>query len=248
MAITATYVDADTFTVNTDRTAEFSVGRRVKCDCGVDGYKYGTIDSSSYSAVTTVNLSSGSDNLTSNLTEVEYGIQSEGDTGSVPRHIHEGGEGDGGSIRPYVKVSDVKANTTSGGTFTTGAWRTRDLNTKDSDDDDICVLSSNQIVLDAGDYECRISAPAYQVSDHKIKLRNVTGSADILIGTSEFNFASGTYAQTRSFVVGKFTIVAGQSLEVQHYSGATGTTNGFGYPCGFGVDEVYTIAEFWKVG
>jgi len=148
----------------------------------------------------------------------------------------------------YVKVSDVKASGVAGGGFDNGAWRTRDINTEDSDDDSICSLAANQITLSAGDYECRISAPAIQVSNHKLKLRNITGGADILIGTSEYSSNSGAYAYTRSFVVGKFTIAAAQALEVQHYAHNTKITDGFGLACSFGVDEVYTIAEFWKVG
>ena len=73
--LAATYVDPDTFTVVGDLTSTFSVGRRVKANCGVDGFKFGTIESSSFGGgVTTVNLTSGSDNLTSNLTEVWYGM------------------------------------------------------------------------------------------------------------------------------------------------------------------------------
>ena len=99
MGITATYVSPSGFTVLTDRTFEFSEGRRVKADCGVDGYKFGTITSSSYGAPdTTVNLTESSDNLTSNLTEVFYGIVSEGLSGSVPSHAHNDNEGGGGKI------------------------------------------------------------------------------------------------------------------------------------------------------
>ena len=97
--ITAVYVDADSFTVATDRTSDFSVGRRVRAYCGTDGYKYGTVESSSYSSPnTTVNLKSANDDLTTNLTEVEYGEQSQGTTGSVPEHSHDGAEGSGGLV------------------------------------------------------------------------------------------------------------------------------------------------------
>jgi len=72
MSIVATFVDADSFTVATDLTLNYHAGRRVKCNCGVDGFRYGTIDSSSYGAPnTTVNLSSGSDALTVNLIGLE---------------------------------------------------------------------------------------------------------------------------------------------------------------------------------
>ena len=50
----ATYISANTFSVTGDQSSDFNIGRRLKCDCGVDGIKYTTILSSSYSSVTTV--------------------------------------------------------------------------------------------------------------------------------------------------------------------------------------------------
>jgi len=153
--------------------------------------------------------------------------------------------------RQYVKVSEVQTSGTDGGGFTKDVWQTRVLNTEDSDDGTICSLVANQITLSAGDYECRISAPATKVTEHKIRLYNTTGAATLLTGTSEFIGDDGgdaaTHNMNRSIVVGKFTIAAAQALEVQHYCASTRAVDGFGYACTFGVDEVYTIAEFWKV-
>lgn len=71
--MTGTYVDADTFTVVGDQTTIFVVGRAVKCDCGVDGTKYGWVLSSTYGDPnTTVNLTTDSDAITSNLTTVSW--------------------------------------------------------------------------------------------------------------------------------------------------------------------------------
>jgi len=73
VSITAVYVDADTFTVTDDKTGDFVAGTKVKCNCGVDGYKYGVVEDSTYGAPnTTVNLTAASDDLTSNLTSVEW--------------------------------------------------------------------------------------------------------------------------------------------------------------------------------
>jgi len=97
--ITATYVSPSGFTVVTNRTDEFIADRRVKANCGVDGFKFGTITSSSYGAPnTTVNLTVASEDLTSNLTDVYYGLVSEGSSGSVPIHDHNGDEGSGGIV------------------------------------------------------------------------------------------------------------------------------------------------------
>lgn len=69
---TATYSDADTFTVTGDQTALFAAGQFLMASCGVDGAKGCWVSSSSFgSGVTTVNLTAGSDDLTSNLTTVQ---------------------------------------------------------------------------------------------------------------------------------------------------------------------------------
>jgi hypothetical protein len=97
--LSATYIDATCFSVVGDLTNTFVVGRRVKVDCGVDGYKFGTIESSIVDGTTTVVcLSATSDDLTANITQVWYGIVSEGVTGSVPIHSHDGAEGSGGLV------------------------------------------------------------------------------------------------------------------------------------------------------
>lgn len=149
------------------------------------------------------------------------------------------------SLKAYIKISDTKAQNTNGGTFTSGAWRTRVLNTEDSDVGSHAALASNQITLSAGTYECRISCPAFKVEGHQARLYNTTGAAIVLIGTSE-SADSSNNGSTRSFIVGKFTIATSQALEVQHRCGSTQASNGLGARANF-TSEVYTIAEFWKV-
>ena len=89
MGLAVTYVDADTFTITGDYTADFVVNRKIRADCGADGYKYCVVLSSSYSAPnTTVNLTAASDDLTINLTEVDWSVVKPGATGNVPLHAH----------------------------------------------------------------------------------------------------------------------------------------------------------------
>jgi hypothetical protein len=96
--ITATYVNATTFEVSGDQTAEFHVGRRVKL-IG-DTTKYGTILSVSIPvADTQVVLTAASDNLDASLTGVYYGIVGKNNS-SIPEHDHDGDEGSGGETTP----------------------------------------------------------------------------------------------------------------------------------------------------
>ena len=146
----------------------------------------------------------------------------------------------------FILFRELKTSGTDGGTFTLGAWRRRALNEETSDDGEHASLAGEQITLDAGTYICKISAPATQVDRHRIRLQNITAGTTIAYGTSEQSWATdGT--QTRSFLTAKFSIGASKVLEVQHRSSATKATVGFGYASGL-AEEVYTVAEFWKVG
>lgn len=147
----------------------------------------------------------------------------------------------------YIEIRDEKAAGTDGGGFTSGSFQTRTLNTEASDAGGHATLSSNQITLAAGTYECEIDVPAGVVDNHQAKLRNVTDGSDVLIGTSEYA-GSGNTNYTKSRITGRFTIAASKALEVQHRCQTTKTVDGFGNACNFGVVEVYTVARFWRVG
>ncbi len=153
-----------------------------------------------------------------------------------------------GSVRglynAYVKVSDVKASGTDGGTFTSGSWQTRVINTLDSDSEGIASISSNKITLPAGTYDCMISCPAVEVTENKAQLYDTTGSAVLLLGTNQ-HADSSTHGSTNSIIMGEFTLAVDSDLEIQHRCSQTKTTTGFGRACGFsGVSDIYTVAEF----
>ena len=146
----------------------------------------------------------------------------------------------------YAKITDTKASGLGGGAFTSGAWQTRTLNTKDSDDDLIVTLAANQFTLQAGKYRIRASAPAYEVGGHKIRLRNITDSSTEIIGSSAyFNF--GLNVMTHSFLSGELTIASAKTFELQHHCQAT-DASGFGVDLdGGGENAVYATIEIWRL-
>ena len=105
MALTATYVDADTFTIVGDKTTDFVANRKVKCGCGVDGDKIGVVLSSNYGApnTTVINLTVASDDLTANLVTVSWSVVLEGATGNLPLHFHL--DEDSGGVLEWQGVS-----------------------------------------------------------------------------------------------------------------------------------------------
>lgn len=150
----------------------------------------------------------------------------------------------------YVNLQDQKAQNTQGGSFTSGAWRTRDLNTEVSDVGGLCSLASNQFTLSAGTYWIMASAPAYFVNNHKTRLFNVTDNVVVLPGTSEYASTLspvGDGPQSRSLIEGLFTIGASKALEIQHQCTTTCNTNGFGNKTNFAT-EVYTTVSLLKIG
>jgi len=152
--------------------------------------------------------------------------------------------GAAGLYDAYVCVRDVKAQNTSGGDFTLGAWRTRVINNEQADTAAICTIAGNQITLAAGTYRCLISAPAFRVSKHQTRLQNITTATTLLSGTSEVSGDAG-YTTSRSVIVGRFTLAGANALEVQHQCFETILVKGFGEAANF-TEEIYTVAEFWR--
>jgi hypothetical protein len=151
-------------------------------------------------------------------------------------------------VVPYVLVEDQKSSGTAAGTFTSGAWRTRTLNTLVADTGSIASLASNRVTLPQGTYRCYISAPAAQVDNHQLRLQNITAGTTLLTGTSEYSGDIAGNAQTRSIIAGRFTLGASSALEVQHQCKTTSThagTGAMGAAASFGT-EIYAVFECWK--
>jgi len=142
-------------------------------------------------------------------------------------------------------VEDQKTSGTAGGTFTSGAWQTRTLNTEVLNGISGASLASNQITLPAGTYDVRFVAPAAGVSLHKAKICDITHSTDLIIGSSEDIY--NTASVTKSTGFGRFVLSGETVIELQHYCSATGSTQGFGQACGFSVVEVYAHVEIQKI-
>lgn len=136
-------------------------------------------------------------------------------------------------------LKDVKASGVAGGTFTSGAWQTRTVNTQEGGGS-FCSISSSQITLNGpGTYLIKAYSPAYAADFHKCKLYNITDAADEIVGTSEYANAGGG-VQSTSKLSGEITITSTKVFELQARSSRTEATLGFGRPVSFGVDEVYS--------
>lgn len=152
-------------------------------------------------------------------------------------------------------ICDLKATTVDGGTFTSGAWRTRDLNTTIFDADGIVTLSSNEFTLGVGSYVIEFSAPAFGVSTHQARLFDVTAGATVASNTGIAGngisqaMISNTTSPTTNCAVGtaRVTISSGtNTYRLQHKCNSTRTTQGFGRASDMGEDEIYTVVKIYK--
>lgn len=154
----------------------------------------------------------------------------------------------GGTGNPIsvAVIADEKSAGTDGGTFTSGSWQDRDINTELSDPDSIVTISSNQFTLAAGTYVIEWSCPAFRVNAHKTQLYDVTGTQVLSVGSVEY--ADSTYnGYSRSIGAFIHTISSNNTYKIQHQSGATRTTNGFGTNLSVSVAEIYTIVKISKL-
>jgi hypothetical protein len=146
----------------------------------------------------------------------------------------------------FFILQDKKSTNTQGGTFTQGAWRTRDLQTTQVNTISGASVASNQITLGAGTYLASASAPAWKTTSHQTRLYNITDSSETILGSVEQSVVTNG-DQTRSMLEGVFTIAGTKVFELQHYAVTTAATNGFGAAGGI-TDEVYSIITIQKVG
>lgn len=142
-------------------------------------------------------------------------------------------------------IKDDKQSATQGGTFTSGAWRTRDL-TKIEGDTSIVTLSNNQFTLPGGSYMIIARAPARNVDGHQARLYNVTASSEVAAGTQGYmSNASGGTNNSSSTVSTKIDISSATTFEIQHQCQTTYATSGFG--TAGGGRAIYTTVTVMKL-
>ena len=130
----------------------------------------------------------------------------------------------GGLYASVAIIADHKAFNTMGGTFTSGAWRTRDLNTEVSDADGIVSINSNQFTLGAGTYTIQFFAPARNCYSHTARLYNTTDSIAYYSISNYYEASDSSQVYGEAIV----TIAGSKTFEIQHRCATTKSSDGFG--------------------
>ena len=153
----------------------------------------------------------------------------------------------GGLFASYAFIVDQKTQGSDSGTFTSGAWRTRDLNTEITDPDGIVSIAANEFTLAAGSYLIKWSAPAHMVEENQTRLYDVTGAAAVQVGSSAFTYVNHpTYTyEGPSSGVARVTPSSPNVYRIEHYGKYTTANNGFGPYADIDV-EIYTMVEIYK--
>lgn len=147
----------------------------------------------------------------------------------------------------YALIHDEKPSNTAGGTYTAGAFRTRDLNTIVEDSGGIISLSANQITLEDGEYRIRAKVPGTSLNRLTSRLQNITDAVTELDGTTE-RIQAAVFSMVSSYITGTFTVAGGpKTFEIQMIGALSQPLVGMGFNTGFNSTEIYTIVELWQI-
>lgn len=160
----------------------------------------------------------------------------------------------GGLYTHVAAICDKKDDDVDGGTFTSGDWRDRDLNTELFDSGGIVSVPgdyTNSFELDSGTYLIYWWAPASDCSRHQTRLRRVSDVVDATqgYGSNSYSHTSGN-GQSISWGVSYATSFGSFSnFKIQHRCQTTKSTTGFGIAVDWGGSdfEIYTLVEIYKL-
>lgn len=142
------------------------------------------------------------------------------------------------------QVQDEKTSGTAPGTFTSGAWRTRTLNTVKTNEITSASLAANVISLPTGTYHVRARAPSFQARNAILKLVNTTNATDLVLGGGSYSNSAGNYSSVDSWLEGRFTISGTKNIELQHQCSSSGD---FGSAHSLDT-EIFAQVWIWKIG
>lgn len=140
----------------------------------------------------------------------------------------------------YASGSNPSPSTSTGGT-----WNTRGVNTLVTDVETVGAgaPSGSQFSLPSGTYICLSTFSSHlNAGNAKLRLRNITGSVTSLVGLSMNSGASKFIHMS-----GRFTLSSTSTMQIQHYTQNAGNP-AYGLPVSSGENEIYGVADLWKVG
>ena len=150
----------------------------------------------------------------------------------------------GGLFASHAVIADVKSQGQHGGSFESGDWRLRDMQTEVFDPDNIVTgFQSNKFQLGAGTYVVEWKAPALMCEYHISRLYNWT-DGQVYLGSSAYSYQDGATTESTGRV--RFTIGGDKYFAL--YSRCNATQSG-AYGLGAASSqaaEMYSQVYVWK--
>ena len=135
--------------------------------------------------------------------------------------------------------NETQANNTQGGTFTSGSYLKRTLNTTIVNNIASCTLTSSVVSLPAGTYYMSAIGSCWgNLTGVQSRIANTTAST-YSYGQSMY-WAGGVASSGNTTVSAVVTITATSNFELQSRTLATVNTNGFGVGANLGNNEIYS--------
>ncbi len=152
---------------------------------------------------------------------------------------------------------DTKTYNTNGGTFTSGAWRHRDLNYEAGSNNIGATLSSNKFTLKPGVYQIEWWATSYYARTTISRLYNVTDDevltgigGTVQINQQHYNWNGNAGTDRLHGCTPKITLNTDTELRLDHRCHTTRSYYGFGYRNAWSTfgDNRYTYVVIHKSG
>ena len=138
-----------------------------------------------------------------------------------------------------LHVRDEQLTTVHGGASSAATANVRVLNTVVLNTITGASLAANRITLPAGTYDIFGAAPAFDVTQHRLSLYNISDSAIEIVGQSGNWVGISDATVEIAKVRGRITITAEKIFELRHYTTGAVSTNGLGTAMSDGLTEVY---------
>lgn len=151
-------------------------------------------------------------------------------------------------IHNLFHAQDWKTAGTHGGTFTSGAYRTREFNTVILNNIVGASLATNQITLPSGVFWFEALATALHPDSHIARIYNVTSAQELSLSSVVYaNRVSTSSIPTGNILFsGKFELGGTSLIELQSIAQTTTT---FGQAAAVGQSRnIYSDVKIWKVG
>ena len=141
---------------------------------------------------------------------------------------------------------NLQANSTNGGTFTSGSYVKRTLNTTVVNNITGCSIASSVITLPAGTFAVTAFAPSQEVNRNKLRLQNTTASTTLQLGNNCYSSSLGSAGDIAT-LQSVFTLATSSTIELQHRCQTTQASVGFGVAMSFSDAEVYASITIQRI-